>query len=278
MAMRIVPEHPRSCFNTMSASVIRFLEEGEAVQTGCLYEHQVDAVLAVRNHLHDPSKPKIALVVLPTGCGKTGVAVLAPYALSASRVLVITPSVIISKQIHEAFVGSEERDCFLIERGIIDREDKDQYCCLPSAACITLAKQIRPHLRDNLMIVNAHKVGGKSSVSIHEIPPNAYDLVIVDEAHHYPAQTWKLLVDHFQSRNRLFLTATPEHCGKYILPDLSDHIAYRISHENAVERGIIRPIDFKDHVDSRWDMTVEQVPIHITLNNNTGQRYFDACN
>ena len=40
----------------------------------------------------------VSLVVLPTGTGKTGVGVMAAYVCKAKRVLIVTPSVAISKQ------------------------------------------------------------------------------------------------------------------------------------------------------------------------------------
>jgi len=52
-----------------------------------------------------------------TGCGKTGVAVLASYALSATRVLVIMPSIIISRQICQAYHQ------YLLKLEIISPED-----------------------------------------------------------------------------------------------------------------------------------------------------------
>ena len=46
----------------------------------------------------NPKNSQVALVVLPTGCGKTGVAVLASYVLNASRVLlvIITPQGVVT--------------------------------------------------------------------------------------------------------------------------------------------------------------------------------------
>ena len=54
------------------------------------------------------------------------------------------------------------------------------------------------------MIANAHKFGGKSWIKIEDIPKNNFDLVIVDKAHHYPADTWRLLVDLFDRSKRIF--------------------------------------------------------------------------
>ena len=71
-----------------------------------LYFHQIKAVLRLYEYFKcreaqgqttiirstsNPKNSQVALVVLPTGCGKTGVAVLASYVLNASRVLIITP-------------------------------------------------------------------------------------------------------------------------------------------------------------------------------------------
>ena len=106
------------------------------------------------------------------------------------------------------------------------------------------------------MITNAHKIGGKSSVAIEEINPRNYDLVIVDEAHHYPAPTWKLLVDHFDSSKRLFLTATPEHNGKPILDGRM--LCYHFDRQVAVQAGIIRDIRF-DEVPPHYESNEEAI-------------------
>ena len=203
-----------------------------------LYDHQIEAVKQVRYQLRDRQQPNIALVVLPTGCGKTGVAVLACFVLNASRVLVITPSVKISEQIHEAICGSEKQDCFLVERGIIPKEDKNYI--RPTGMYITKAKDIDGHTQDPFMVVNAHKIGGNSSVAIDSIPD---DVVIVDEAHHYPAPTWKLLVDHFPRSRRPFLTATPYHRGNLIL---EHEPCFHLSRKDAVQKRIIRPVAFEE--------------------------------
>ena len=254
-----------SAFNIQHDTILQFLENEKANR--CLYPHQIQAVRDVKAHFEDPTKPNIALVVLPTGCGKTGVAVLCSYALNSSRVLVITPSENVSKQIHQAFCGKQPPNPvkpFLFERGVFESTDDEQYV-IPFGAFINRSTKIRgAHLHNHIVIVNAHKVGGQSSVGIHEIPKKGYDLVIVDEAHHYPAETWKRLVDHFDGSKRLFLTATPMWRGKSILTHLQlppIHLCYRLSLEKAIEEGIIRKIEFDEisDVDPKDDMAVYKV-------------------
>ena len=244
--MEVVRRPPESVFNTQCDNVVEFIEkEYQKHRNGgsiSLYPHQIEAVLKLRKyfnrHKYHPDSSNIALVVLPTGCGKTGVAVLASYALNASRVLVITPSIIISKQIHKAYGN------FLIQHGLIPPNNPGiAQWVLPTKSLIKKSSEIQEGMRSMVMVVNAHKIGGRSSVKIEDIPREGYDLVIVDEAHHYPAPTWKLLVDHFDKSNRLFLTATPEHKGKPILPIAP---CYELKRIDAVQMGIIRDVKFDE--------------------------------
>ena len=244
--MNVVKRQPESVFNTQGNSVVKFIEdEYQKHQNGeriSLYSHQIEAVLKLREYFdyqkHHPNSSSIALVVLPTGCGKTGVAVLASYALNASRVLVITPSIIISKQIHKAYGN------FLINHGAIPPKNPEiAQCVLPTKSLIKKSTEIQEGMKSSVMVVNAHKIGGRSSVRIEDIPREGYDLVIVDEAHHYPAPTWKLLVDHFDKSRRLFLTATPEHKGKPILPI---DPCYELKRSDAVGMGIVRDVKFDE--------------------------------
>ena len=254
-----------SVFQTHCADLLEFLERQQHIEQGerHLYRHQISAVLSARQQLTDDQRSdqltddqrsdqltddqqsdqltddqqsKIALVVLPTGCGKTGVAVLAAYALDAARVLVVTPSMTISEQIYEAFCSE---DGFLLTRGIITQAQLDKV--RPSGLCITKTSQILDHTHDPLMVVNVHKIGGTSGVQIDAIRSDQYDLVIVDEAHHYPAKTWRQLVDHFRDARKLFLTATPLYRDKPILPHAP---CFSLKRDDAVDRGIIRSIDF----------------------------------
>jgi len=75
-------------------------------------------------------------------------------------------------------------------------------------------------------------------------------LVIVDEAHHYPAETWKTIVDHFKNAKKVFLTATPENKGEDILPNQERYVCHTVTRRELVSQGIIRDIEFTDDTDS----------------------------
>ena len=49
-----------------------------------------------------------------------------------------------------------------------------------------------------------------TSYGVANIPPDAYDIVVIDEFHHAEARTYRRILDHLQPRELLGLTATPE--------------------------------------------------------------------
>jgi superfamily II DNA or RNA helicase len=222
-------------------------------EKGNLYFAQVDALKALHAHFKDESKENIALVVLPTGAGKSGIAVLAPYVLNSTRVLIITPSIIISNQLYKDMCG-HPMDSFFVKKGIVNVGDAHLYtengflCNSSLGDSIDTIHQFKQHY---LVIANAHKFGANSSFDMNELPNTIFDTIIVDEAHHYPAATWKRIVDHFPNSRRVFLTATPYHRGANILGyNMDDQrrrfLAYQLKREDAVNSGLIRNLEYRD--------------------------------
>lgn len=111
----------------------------------------------------------------------------------------------------------------------------------------------------NLVIANAHKFGTTTNVDISRIP-KIFDFVIVDEAHHYPAHTWKRIIDHFSRSKKLFLTATPTHRNRPIIENQKASICYQLSRTDLVQQNIVRNLMFLD-VGNLEDSFEEQVRV-----------------
>ncbi|GAM28623.1 hypothetical protein SAMD00019534_117990 [Acytostelium subglobosum LB1] len=122
-----------------------------------------------------------------------------------------------------------------------------------------------------LVVANAHKFGATSTVDIEAIPKDLFDLVMVDEAHHYPAHTWKRIIDHFKvGCKKVFFTATPYHRGKNIVgksmeEQLSRYTAYQLLREDAVAAGTLRPLEFRE-VGNKKDNDDEVTRITLVVN------------
>lgn len=74
---------------------------------------------------------------------------------------------------------------------------------------------------------------------LNRIDPDAFDLLIIDEAHHAAARTWRQVADHFQPRLRLGLSATPERTDGAPLSNLFDEVTYSMTVAEAVAEGLL---------------------------------------
>ena len=232
-----------------------------SVQEKWIYKHQADAVKCLRDELFDRPEGhvhgnlrNVSLAVLPTGTGKTGVGVLAAYACGAAKVLIVTPSETISKQqltqftvINDPQINPLQNEPFFLARGIFTPEDKIEDWAPVNSVCALNKRDLRRAIdgRCELVIANAHKFGdGERGIDMNEFDQDYFSLVIVDEAHHYPAVTWRRIVEHFQQSKIIFLTATPQNQGHYILKNKKP--CYTFDRDVAIAEGIIRKIEFHD--------------------------------
>ncbi len=83
------------------------------------------------------------------------------------------------------------------------------------------------------------------TIKIENVPADAFDVIIVDEFHHAAAPTYRKLIDHFQPRVLLGLTATPERSdGESILHWFGDRIAVELRLWDALERQLLTPFHY----------------------------------
>ena len=72
-----------------------------------------------------------------------------------------------------------------------------------------------------------------------------YDYIVLDEAHHSQADSYRVLFSLFKPKVLMGLTATPERMdGKSLLPDFNDRIAAEIRLPEALAQGLLCPFDY----------------------------------
>ena len=72
-----------------------------------------------------------------------------------------------------------------------------------------------------------------------------YDYIVIDEAHHSQADSYRKLFDHFQPQLLVGLTATPERMdGKDLRPDFGDRISAEIRLPQALQAGLLTPFQY----------------------------------
>jgi superfamily II DNA or RNA helicase len=82
------------------------------------------------------------------------------------------------------------------------------------------------------------------SISEHlsDFAPTAFDYLIIDEAHHATAPTYKRILGYFRPRFVLGLTATPDRADGQSTLEVFRECAHRLTLREAVERGELVPI------------------------------------
>ncbi len=78
-----------------------------------------------------------------------------------------------------------------------------------------------------------------------QFAPDTFDYIIVDEFHHAAATTYRRLIDHFQPRFLLGLTATPERTdGGDLLVLCGENLVYRYDLWDGIRRGLLAPFHY----------------------------------
>ncbi len=167
-----------------------------------LREPQIEAYLKIKEYFKENPKGE-ALVVLPTGTGKSGLISIAPYGVSEKRVLIITPGLITKDSVIKTLHPLESN--FWINYDVLfDPED------------LPVVEEYDKDMLDtslencNFVVANVHKLYKDNPNSLlNRVERNFFDMIIVDEAHHSIAQTWVDALEYFNDAKVLHLTGTP---------------------------------------------------------------------
>jgi len=84
-----------------------------------------------------------------------------------------------------------------------------------------------------------------TSYGVENIPPTAFDVVVVDEFHHASAATYRRLLDHLQPKELLGLTATPERAdGNDVLNYFNGRVAAELRLWDALGQELLSPFHY----------------------------------
>ena len=80
------------------------------------------------------------------------------------------------------------------------------------------------------------------SQNLERFVPKQFGYIIIDEAHHAAADSYRKVISYFQPRFLLGLTATPERHDQESIMEIFKHEAHRLDLKTAVEIGELVPI------------------------------------
>lgn len=219
-----------------------------------LRPYQEEAVKTI-NNLPDGAK---SVCVLATGLGKT---LVASQIDSKGRVLWLSHRDELVRQPEKYF--SSRGISFGIEKA--DETSSDEKVVSASIQSIS---------RDN---------------RLNKFDPNEFDIIIVDEAHHAAAPSYRKVISYFKPRKLLGLTATPQRGDKVRLTDVFNDICFSRDLRWGIENNYLARIrsirvkasfDMKSAKKSMGDFTANSLTDIMDSSDNAdvvAKAYYEIC-
>ena len=197
------------------------------LQPNLMQQQFVENLINLRDH-----GAKRALLISATGTGKTYAAAFGVREFQPSRMLFLIHREQIAKQAMEGFarvLGARSAP----EMGLVSGTSKDSWDKKYLFATMqTMSKT------ENLM----------------RYARNAFDFIIVDEAHHGGACSYQKIIDYFSPKMLLGMTASPDRTDGFDIYGLFDHnIAYEIRLQQALEEDFLCPFHYFGITDAYLD-------------------------
>lgn len=142
-------------------------------------------------------------LILPVGCGKTGLITLTPFAFKAKRALVIAPFVKLADQILDNF-RPPHPDFFYKKRHVLsDAPYPEPMLIRGKSSNVALLKEA------DVVVTNIQQLQRENNKWLEKLPSDFFDLIIFDEGHHNTADSWEALRQKFPAARIVNFTATP---------------------------------------------------------------------
>lgn len=211
----------------------RFRDISPAIEgNAALRIPQQDGFRRIHDHFAGDAPEREVAIVLPVGCGKSGLICLAPFAVRATRVLVVAPQVKVARQLHDHFDPTAGPKFFFKERGVISAPP------FPEPVEIR-GKTVNRGDLDNadVVVTNIDQLQGDSNRWLTQLPRDYFDLILFDEGHHAVAQSWATLRGAFPNAKVVNFSATPLRADGQLMPG---RVIYSYPVREAIERGYVK--------------------------------------
>lgn len=162
---------------------------------------------------------KRTLLVLPTGTGKTIVfsKIIEDRVRKGERVLVIA---------HRGELLEQASDKLYKSTGLKTATEKAEQTSLGSFYRVVVG---------SVQTLQREK-------RLNQFPPEYFDTIVIDEAHHAISDGYQRVLQHFEDANVLGVTATPDRGDMRNLGSYFESLAYEYSLPEAIKSGYLSPI------------------------------------
>jgi superfamily II DNA or RNA helicase/HKD family nuclease/diadenosine tetraphosphate (Ap4A) HIT family hydrolase len=162
---------------------------------------------------------RAGLVVMATGLGKTWLAAFDSTAAKAQRILFVAHREEILQQAMSTFRRIRPDATLGLYSGKEKKPDAD------------------------VVFGSIQTVGRKNHLG--QFAPDEFDYIVVDEFHHAAARSYRQLINYFEPKFLLGLTATPERTdGGDLLALCQNNLVYRCDLAEGIEEGLLAPFHY----------------------------------
>lgn len=165
---------------------------------------------------------------------RTVKAVESAWSHGARRVLLVAPTAA-GKTYMATLLVRKRRTLWVAHRQELVRQAYTHLCRLLGAANVGM---IMPGAAPN---PGAQVQVGTVQTLLERGTPADIELLVLDEAHHYMANTWRMLADGFPKAKTLGLTATPERADGSPLGDIFEQLVVAAQYSELLAGGWIVP-------------------------------------
>jgi len=188
----------------------------------------------MRDYFAAPGAEREIAEILPVGCGKSGLITIAPFAMGATRVLVIAPNLNIAAQLARDFDPASTGN-FYLKAAVLPGPD------FPEPADARGQQTNRADIdAADVVITNIQQLeGGEANRHLGGLPADFFDLILLDEGHHNVAATWDDLRQRFPDANVVSFSATPLRADGQ---RMRGRIVYQYAVADAINDGYVKRI------------------------------------
>ena len=185
-----------------------------------LYPFQREAVEAVQQEFTEGRKH--TLLVLPTGCGKTITFSewLRQQVIKGGRGLILAHRDELLSQAAQKLKSVTGLDSAL------EKADSSAYLSNAPVTVASVQSLSRPE-------------------RLKKYPAGYYTDIVIDEAHHSLSNTYRDIIDHFETSRILGVTATPDRGDHKALSEIYESLAFEYPMRKAIQEGYLVPIKAK---------------------------------
>lgn len=219
-----------------------------------LREPQIQAYRKIKEYFEEGNTVP-ALANLPTGAGKTGLMAILPFGIAKERVLIITPNTTIRGTVTDSLDPRYEHN-FWWNRKVIN---------IPKNLPEVIEYEGNPNALSHakIVITNIHRLMQHHGSSLlKKVPNDFFDMIIIDEAHHSPANSWIEVEQYFDQAKIVKITGTPFRTDR---KEIYAEEVYSYSLGRAMVKGYVKNLVKKEFIPEELTFKVDGIEKELTV-------------